>query len=312
MGVLVLTIALIAGIQVNAQAATNWDKVQKHYEVKVYMDSLDNELEFKGGLGKPFIAVNRTFVPYRVLGEALGADVSWNNAERKVTAVGNDNTVQMFIGNTKFKVNNVTKTMDVEPFILTAEGRTYIPARYITEGLNYYIDFTQANGKMCIVVFTLGQTESERKVIIEDIANGVSSGKATPVTPAKPEFNTGKKTPLADPSTYKVEGNHYIIYGDFIGKMQTEKYTIYKRQSSIGSGADVVTIYPRANDFSKIAVTCTSHPELNTLNYYGSINDMTRPNMQYQLNGQGYAIPIVKGMTIELKEAGGDTFTITI
>ena len=310
-----LALVLLVGLQVNAQAATNWDKVQKHYQVKVFIDSIDNEVEFTAESGKPFIAVNRTFVPYRVLGEALGADVDWDNGARKVTAKGNNNTVEMVIGKAKFKVNNASKTMDVEPFILSAEGRTYVPARYVTEGLNYKIDFTQADGKMYIVAFTQGQSETEIKAILQDVANGVSSAKSTPVTPtksAKQEFNNAYVTPHAEKGTYKQEGNHYIVYGDFSGEWETEKYYIIKEAKYIGGGADVVTIYPRDMKNPKIAITCTSHPELNTLDYYGSINDMSKPNLQYQLNGQGYEIPIVKGMTIELQEAGGDRFTITI
>lgn len=309
-------VAIVEMYNSEALAATvDYNKVQKTYNVKVFIDSAENEIQFTKDSGKPFIALNRTFIPYRVMGEALGAKVDWDNNLRKVTATGNNNKVEMYIGHKTYGVNGNVKQMDVEPFILASEGRTYIPARYITEGLNYTIDFTQADGKMYIVAFTQGQSETEIKAILQDVANGVSSAKSTPVTPTKPakqEFNNAYVTPHAEKGTYKQEGNHYIINGDFEGVWETEKYAILKHPSSIGTGADVVTIYPKAMDFSKIAVTCTSHPELNTLNYYGSINDMTRPNLQYQLNGQGYDIPIVEGMIIELQEAGGDTFTITI
>ena len=133
-----LALILLMGSQLPVSAATDWNTVTKSYNVKVFIDSTDNELTFAQDTGKPFIALDRTFVPYRVLGDALGATISWDNDTKKVTAVGNGNKVELFIGNKDYKVNDVSRTMDVEAFILASEGRTYIPARYITEGLNYY------------------------------------------------------------------------------------------------------------------------------------------------------------------------------
>ena len=299
-----------------AEASQDYNIISKTYNVRVFIDTSNNELTFTKDSGKPFIALNRTFIPYRVMGEALGAKVDWDNNLRKVTATGNNNKVEMYIGHKTYGVNGNVKQMDVEPFILASEGRTYIPARYITEGLNYKIDFTQADGKMYIVAFTQGQSETEIKAILQDVANGVSSAKSTPVTPtksAKQEFNNAYVTPHAEKGTYKQEGNHYIVYGDFSGEWETEKYYIIKEAKYIGGGADVVTIYPRDMKNPKIAITCTSHPELNTYRgYTGSVSDMTGPNLQYQIKGENYEIPIVKGMTIELQEASGDRFTITI
>jgi hypothetical protein len=120
-------------------------------------------------MGKPFIAQGRTFVPYRIMSEALGAKVDWDGNARKVTAEGNSSKVELFIGNSKYRVNGVVKKMDVEPFILKAEGRTYIPARYLTEGLNYKIDFEQDGRLMFICSFTKGQSESEMKAILKEI-----------------------------------------------------------------------------------------------------------------------------------------------
>ena len=120
-------------------------------------------------MGKPFIAQGRTFVPYRIMSEALGAKVDWDGNARKVTAEGNNSKVELFIGNSKYRVNGVVKKMDVEPFILKAEGRTYIPARYLTEGLNYKIDFEQDGRLMFICSFTKGQSESEMKAILKEI-----------------------------------------------------------------------------------------------------------------------------------------------
>ena len=147
-------VAIVEMYNSEALAATvDYNKVQKTYNVKVFIDSAENEIQFTKDSGKPFIALNRTFIPYRVMGEALGAKVDWDNNLRKVTATGNNNKVEMYIGHKTYGVNGNVKQMDVEPFILASEGRTYIPARYITEGLNYTIDFTQKDGQMYVIAF---------------------------------------------------------------------------------------------------------------------------------------------------------------
>ncbi|NLB88061.1 MAG: hypothetical protein GX790_02360 [Syntrophomonadaceae bacterium] len=164
---------IIAGLHMGKKAVAtprvNYDLVQKNYDVRFFVDSADNEIKFTAETGRPFIALDRTFVPYRIMAEALGAKVDWDGEARKVTATGNNNKVELFIGNQTYKVNGKNKIMDVEPFILSAEGRTYIPARYLTEGLNYTIDFAQDGKVMYIVSFTKGQDEDQRKAVLDEI-----------------------------------------------------------------------------------------------------------------------------------------------
>lgn len=164
---------IIAGLHMGKKAVAtprvNYDLVQKNYDVRVFVNSADNEIKFTAETGRPFIALDRTFVPYRIMAEALGAKVDWDGEARKVTATGNNNKVELFIGNQTYKVNGKNKLMDVEPFILSAEGRTYIPARYLTEGLNYTIDFAQDGKVMYIVSFTKGQDEAQRKAVLDEI-----------------------------------------------------------------------------------------------------------------------------------------------
>lgn len=149
----------------------NWDTVYKNYEVKVYVNDKNNPVVFPAGAGRPFIAEGRTFTPYRVMAEKLGANVGWDNAQRKVTATNTNNTVELFIGNANYKVNGQAKVMNVEPFILSTEGRTYIPARYLTEGLGYTIDFANGGKVMYIVAFTQGQTQEQRKAVLNELIN---------------------------------------------------------------------------------------------------------------------------------------------
>ncbi|NLY36869.1 MAG: copper amine oxidase N-terminal domain-containing protein [Tissierellia bacterium] len=82
----------------------------------------------------PYIKNDRTYVPMRYLGEALGAEVVWDDAARTVTLTKDDTTVVFTIGSTSYTVNGEAKTADVAPEI--ANDRTMLPARYVAEAFD--------------------------------------------------------------------------------------------------------------------------------------------------------------------------------
>ena len=84
---------------------------------------------------RPFIdGSDRVQAPFRVIGEALGCTVEWNEADKKVTCLKEGVTVEMFIGNDTFWVNGKPQVMDTVPQI--NEDRTFIPIRALGEALN--------------------------------------------------------------------------------------------------------------------------------------------------------------------------------
>lgn len=270
---------------VPAFAAVNWDNEPKNYDVRVFIDSKDNEVTFPADMGKPFIAKDRTFVPYRILAEKLGAAVDWDNAQRKVTAKGNNNTVELFIGNQNYKVNGATQTMDVEPFILSAESRTYIPARYLVEGLDYQIDFAQDGKAMYIVSFTKGQTEAERKAVLDEVKN-LNSQKPAEVKPGEARQVTIDCSKLPD----KVSGTTVNDYPEF---------KIY---------ANPLAIRFVSRDEQKYRFVCTSHPEMNIcLSWeFGNSKPVGKQRVDdiYQRefsinNGEGFEIELKSGLILK-------------
>ncbi|MCK9312976.1 MAG: copper amine oxidase N-terminal domain-containing protein [Methanocorpusculum sp.] len=220
-----------------AFAAIDWDKEPKNYDVKVFADNKDNEVVFPDGMGKPFIAEGRTFVPYRIMCEALGANVDWDGTARKVTAMGNNSKVELFIGNSNYRVNGAVKKMDVEPFILKTEGRTYIPARYLTEGLDYTIDFAQDGKIMYICSFTKGQSEAEMKAILDEIVEANKQPKVD-------KQEQGVKKAVIDTSKYKEPVQLKDKFPEF--------YDVDVKHGIAGFFSN-----------SKHRFVCTNHPELN-------------------------------------------------
>ena len=83
---------------------------------------------------EPFIDENsRTQVPIRFVGEALGADVSWDGNTKKVTITLNGKKVVLQIGNKNYEVNGQQKQMDT--VALLKESRTFVPVRFVSEAL---------------------------------------------------------------------------------------------------------------------------------------------------------------------------------
>ena len=101
----------------------------------------------------PFIQDNRTYVPFRALTEAFGAEVEYNAENNTVTTKLDGKTVVLTVGSTVLTVNDKTVTMDVAPFIV--DDRVVVPVRFVGEAFGFTVEATQdANtGATASVVF---------------------------------------------------------------------------------------------------------------------------------------------------------------
>ena len=101
----------------------------------------------------PFAQDNRTYVPFRALGEALGADVEYDKDAKTVTYELGSTKIVMTLDSKDYTVNGAKKTMDVAPF--AKDNRTYVPVRFVGEGLGFTVTgLTNANGQYVAVAFT--------------------------------------------------------------------------------------------------------------------------------------------------------------
>ncbi|NLW24807.1 MAG: copper amine oxidase N-terminal domain-containing protein [Clostridia bacterium] len=101
----------------------------------------------------PFIQDNRTFVPVRVVGEALGAEVEWDEATQTVTIAREDLTATLTIGSNEITLSDGTVVVsDVAPFI--KDGRTVLPFRVIGEIFGADVEaVSAADGRTIAVTF---------------------------------------------------------------------------------------------------------------------------------------------------------------
>ena len=81
----------------------------------------------------PYIYGERTMVPFRAVGEAVGATVGWDDAAKMATYHWRGNVVQVTIDSENAFVNGTWTILD-EPAQLT-NSRTFIPIRFVAESL---------------------------------------------------------------------------------------------------------------------------------------------------------------------------------
>ncbi|MBN7772191.1 family 10 glycosylhydrolase [Clostridium aminobutyricum] len=107
--------------------------------------TIDGEaVVFQSGYGEPFIDSNsRTLVPFRVVMEAFGASVSWDNDNRTASVVKDETTVQVPIGQEYILVNGESVLNDTVAVI--KDERTYLPIRAVLQAFGAGVSWDDAN-----------------------------------------------------------------------------------------------------------------------------------------------------------------------
>ncbi|MCX6083415.1 MAG: stalk domain-containing protein [Caldiserica bacterium] len=90
----------------------------------------------------PMIVNGVTFVPLRFIGEALGADVTWNDALRVVFLARGPSRVQLSIGSKLAIIDGRITQLLEAPRI--QNGRTMVPLRFISEAFGADVTWDQA------------------------------------------------------------------------------------------------------------------------------------------------------------------------
>ncbi|AIQ46679.1 hypothetical protein R70723_12965 [Paenibacillus sp. FSL R7-0273] len=84
----------------------------------------------------------RVLVPVSAIFSALGAEVTWDQSAKKITAVKGSTTITMTIGSKTAYVNGTAVTLNVPAQIIN--NRTLVPVRFISEGLNMDVKWDAA------------------------------------------------------------------------------------------------------------------------------------------------------------------------
>ncbi len=82
---------------------------------------------------------DRAMVPVRKLMEALGASVDWDADTGKITITKDDATIVLTIGDETAYIMGTAVTMDTPAMV--RNGRTLVPVRFISENLQFHVDW---------------------------------------------------------------------------------------------------------------------------------------------------------------------------
>lgn len=96
----------------------------------------------------PRIMSGRTMVPFRFIGEAMGAEVAWEAPEQKITLTLFGKQIVLRIGSTTAMVNGNPVVLDAPPTIIG--GRTLVPIRFVSESLGAKVDWEGTQQRITI------------------------------------------------------------------------------------------------------------------------------------------------------------------
>ncbi|MDF2724143.1 MAG: copper amine oxidase protein [Paenibacillus sp.] len=140
-----LVIAPNAYAPVHANESAKQDKAADTLNLASYLKFTLNDVHAEL-FGQPIVLDtppqqigNTTMVPVRVIAEALGAEVNWDDELQLINIVKEMDTIQLVLEQTNASVNGETKELE-QPAQRIAD-LTFVPLRFIAESLHQQVEF---------------------------------------------------------------------------------------------------------------------------------------------------------------------------
>lgn len=129
-------------------------------EREIILEIDGKEVEFQDNA--PYIDENnRILIPLRFFVEKLDAFVNWEEDEKKIEVITEDENrhIKLWVGEEKYKINGEENLMDTTPKIKEEVGRTFVPLRFISEAMGK--DVKWEDDKSLISIKALSDMEKE-------------------------------------------------------------------------------------------------------------------------------------------------------
>lgn len=168
----------------------------------------------------PMLVQGRTMVPFRQILETMGALVSYEPAGKTVRAVKGDLEFSFAIGGTDLMITKGGKTaakkMDVAPYLDPKTGRTFVPARFMAEAMDYSVSWDQA-AKTAVIIdpdTLFADADKDFSIIAKLMATNLDPAKAYETTGTFQADFSGLAGLLG------ASGMNFSIFGDMTGIQQ--------------------------------------------------------------------------------------------
>lgn len=112
----------------------------------------------------PILISDRTMVPLRVAGEALGATIDWNGSDQSITVTKDNNTILFHLYSTLYYVNGMLAYSDVAPLMI--QNRTLLPLRVFAESMKADVHWDQ---NLCDVQIDTPNPDQQRPALPAEV-----------------------------------------------------------------------------------------------------------------------------------------------
>lgn len=192
----------------------------------------------------PYTDSDRTFVPVRFLGNALGIanqNITWDDGLGRAALQSGSTRAEMTIGKKQIVTNGQARDIDVAPQ-LQPPGRTFLPARFVCEALGYEVDWQ--NDKY-VLVWPKGEPKpdiEELKKKIEQMENTKEvNGYRVPVDtdlhfPPSESVDMCVLVRLYKPLDKQYQDLNTIMSSKFDSKIVNEVITYVKQKQTRNQG----------------------------------------------------------------------------
>ncbi|MGI5921778.1 MAG: stalk domain-containing protein [Syntrophomonadaceae bacterium] len=138
--------------------------------IPIFIDGI--ELNIPPGFGQAIAINDRTMVPLRVISEALGVKVDWDDINKRVLITTNDasTAINREIGSSTVDSSTTIpiyvngKQLEITPedgLPIVINNRTLVPLRVISEALGVKVDWDSSNNRVLITTDLLDPEEPE-------------------------------------------------------------------------------------------------------------------------------------------------------
>lgn len=174
----------------------------------------------------PYINNGRVMLPFRVIGEQLGAQVVWDEPSQRVSFIKDGNQVDAYIGSLQYAHNGVFQWTDVAPEI--RGSRTFVPVRFLSEALQVPVEWNDI--RRCAYIGTMPEKTLDpgKPMVALTFDDGPSAGKTERIVQALAQtdaratfFMVGTNIPAQPQTVWQVAsrgneiGNHSYNHPDF-------------------------------------------------------------------------------------------------
>jgi len=132
-------------------------EIMEEYPVRLILNG--EEILFENDVMSPIIIQERTLIPARIVFEAMGGNVVWNEERKEVEVTFGESKVLLTVGSNLAWVGDTARVLDVPAMIVAPRGEIYgntmIPVRFTAEGLGSTVTWNEDDRIVSITSPTL-------------------------------------------------------------------------------------------------------------------------------------------------------------